>query len=171
MADGPSGQGLWALVLATGEGRADLAQTLAVVESARGDDIVRGAVAVIPAGRADLLDEVLHAQMLPLLDPRAESSLASALRLGFEFLSDPNLEPPAAAAIILTADGWATAGSLARLAARWREGGGTAFRPAGLAVPLLLDRAAWPLLERLQGARAVRALRDVKGFPAVPVPV
>ncbi|MGH7585530.1 MAG: hypothetical protein ACREMH_04725 [Gemmatimonadales bacterium] len=169
--DGPSGQGLWALVLAAGEGRADLAQALAVVESARVDGIVRGAVAVIPAGRTDLLDEVIRAGMLPLLDPGEKPGVASALRLGLEFLSDPNLEPAAAAAVILPADGWATAVSLAHLAARWREGGATAFRPAGLPAPLLLDRAAWPLLQRLQGARAVRALRDVKGFPAVPVPV
>lgn len=171
MADDPSGQELWALVLATGETRAELAQVLEVVESARGDDIVRGAVAVIPAGRGDLLDEVTRAGMLPLLDPAAEPSIASTLRLGLGFLSDPNLEPRAAAAVILPADVWVTAGSLARLATRWRDGGGTAFRPAGLPAPLLLDRAAWPLLKRLQGARAVRALRDVKGFPAVPVPV
>lgn len=171
MTDGASGKELWALVLATGEARADLAQLLAVVESARGAAILSGAVAVIPAGRADLLDEVTRAGLLPLLDPREGSNVASALRLGLAFLSDPGLEPPAAGAVILPAAGWATAGVLARLAARWREGGGTAFRPAGLPAPLLLDRSAWPQLTRLQGARAVRALRDVEGFPAVPVPV
>jgi hypothetical protein len=170
MAERSTGSGLWALVVAGDERPEELTQLLAALRAALGDGILAGTVVVIPASRADLLEAVTHAEMLPLLDPRPSSNLGGALRLGLEFLSDPNLEPGAAAAVIVPADAWVTTGSLARLAARWREGGGNAFRPAGLPAPLLLDREAWPLLTRLQGARAVRALTDVDGFPAVAVP-
>jgi hypothetical protein len=171
MAESSAGSGLWALVVATDERREELLQVLAVLRSALGDGILAGTVVVMPASRADLLDEVTRAEVLPLLDPGPSSNLGGALRLGLEFLSDPNLEPEAAAAVILPADAWVSTGSLARLAARWREGGGSAFRPAGLPAPLLLERGAWPLLTRLQGVRAVRALSDVDGFPAMAVPI
>ena len=176
MSETADGAALWALVIAEGSSQGDLGRLLAVVRSARERGIIRGAIVVIPTDREDLLDLVSHAGLLPLLEPKA--NLAAGVRLGLDFLADPGLEPPAAAVVILLGDGWTTTETLARLAARWREGGAAAFRPEAPVgegsgdrppPPLLLDRSAWPLLSRLQGARTSRALRG-GGFPALTVP-
>lgn len=152
-----------AKLLANLRGRPLVAHVATTLAQALAGGTLAGGVAVIPAGDTGLAWHFDTAGLRLVENPHAAEGMATSLRLGLAALV-PGDGPPAGAALIVLADQpLLRLEVIARLVAEWRRAGRT-VRPRYLARPdepghpVLLDRADWPLADRLTGDRGLGAL-------------
>ncbi len=151
-------------LLATLHGRPLLAHTLDPVQEAIRAGLLAGGEVVIAEGDADAERLVLDAGLVPVPNPAPMDGLAGSVRLGLAAMA---VLPPdeAGAAVICLGDQPAIRPStIAALVVAWREGRGRLVRarytarPDEPGHPTLLDRALWPLAERLSGDTGLQPL-------------
>lgn len=143
-------------LLALWRGRPLLSHSIAVIGELRRRGLLAGAAAVVAAddeaGSALLRQSGLR--VVP--NPRPEEGLSCSLRLGLGHLA--GLAPEPEAALIFLADQPAGSADTAEEVVRaWQFGGSAVVRPRYSATPdepghpVLLDRDAWGLADRLTG--------------------
>lgn len=182
----------YALVLAAGAGRrfggdkllapfrgsTVVGHTASVVAQAIHGGLLAGGVAVVRPGATALAWPLDTAGLEVVVNPAAESGLASSLQAGLAALAAPSLVPPAGAAVIILADQpLLRLPVLAALVEAWRQEPGT-LRPRYLAQPaepghpVLLDRARWAEAARLTGDQGLGTLlaADPSGVRLLDVP-
>lgn len=135
-----------------------MAHALAAIGAARGRRVLAGGVAVVPAGDRELGGLAAGAGLDVVENRESAGGLTGSLRLGLEWLGAPERLPAPESAMIFLADQPRVSAEVAAaLVAAWRSGAGRILRPryAGSpdepGHPVLLDRAAWPLVHRLRG--------------------
>jgi molybdenum cofactor cytidylyltransferase len=151
-------------LLALLHGRPLAAYALDAASAARDAGLVDGTTVVLPAGEAALAALASAVGAAAVTNPSPEAGLSGSLRLGLLALA---AEPTVAAALVLLADQptvrLSTVGALVEA---WRAGAGTLVRPryrdapAEPGHPVLLDRSAWHLAERLEGDAGFGCLHD-----------
>lgn len=161
-------------LLALWRGRPLVSHTIAVIASLRDRGIVTGATAVVRAGDDPVAGLLRQAGVRLVLNNQPELGLAHSLRLGLGALAA--MTPPPEAALVFLADQPSAPREAAEEVVRaWQLGGGAVVRPRYSETPdepghpVLLDRDAWGLAERLTGDQGLG--RVLSGTPELVVHV
>jgi CTP:molybdopterin cytidylyltransferase MocA len=147
-------------------GRPLVSHAIAAIAALRDHGVVAGATAVVRAGDQPVADLVRQAGLRVVVNAQPELGLSHSLRLGLGALA--MLEPPPDGALIFLADQPCAPREAAEEVIRaWQLGGGAIVRPRYSdspdepGHPVLLDRDAWGLAERLTGDQGLgRALSN-----------
>lgn len=137
-------------------GRPLVSHTIAAIAALRDHGVVTGATAVVRAGDQPVADLMRQAGLRLVVNPQPELGLSHSLRLGLGALAA--LAPPPDGALLFLADQPCAPREAAEEVVRaWQLGGGAVVRPRYSerpdepGHPVLLDRDAWGLAERLTG--------------------
>lgn len=161
--------GAYAVVLAAGAGsrfggdkllaRLRGSPLIAHVASTIGASIqgghLAGGVAVVPPQSTALIRALEAAGLMTIENPEAATGLASSLRIGLATLA--RVEPQAGSALVVLADQpLLSSSTIALLVEAWRTTRRSvrpryALRRDAPGHPVLLDRAAWPLVREVRG--------------------
>ncbi len=161
-------------LLALWRGRPLVSHAIAAVAALRERRVVAGATAVVRAGDRPVADLIRQAGLSVVVNTRPELGLSHSLRLGLGALAA--LTPPPEGALLFLADQPCAPPEAAEDVVRaWQLGGGAVVRPRYSETPdapghpVLLDRDAWGLAERLTGDEGLG--RALSGTPALVVHV
>lgn len=137
-------------------GRSLLSHVIATLTALRDRGVVSGVTAVVQDGDARVADLLRQAGVRVIWNEHADRGMAGSLQLGLRALAI--LTPPPEAALIFLADQPAAPAEAAEEVVRaWELGGSAVVRPRYAEAPdepghpVLLDRDAWGLAERLGG--------------------
>ena len=143
-------------LLAIWRGRPLIGHVIAVITALRDRGAIAGATAVVRKGDEAVAALVRQSGLRVIANPEPEEGLSHSLRLGLGALAA--LSPQPEAALIFLADQPATPLEAAEEVVRaWELGGNAVVRPRYSSAPdepghpVLLDRDAWGLAERLTG--------------------
>ena len=143
-------------LLAFWHGRPLVSHSIAAIAALRDQGVVAGATAVVRAGDQPVTDLIRQAGLRVVVNARPDLGLAHSLQLGLGSLAA--LTPPPDGALIFLADQPCAPYEAAEEVVRaWQLGGGAVVRPRYSGSPdepghpVLLDRDAWGLAERLTG--------------------
>ena len=143
-------------LLAIWRGRPLIGHAIALIGALRDRGAIAGATAVVRKGEEGVAALVRQAGIRVVANPEPSQGLSHSLRLGLGALAA--LSPQPDAALIFLADQPATPLDAAEEVIRaWQLGGNAVVRPRYSAAPdepghpVLLDRDAWGLAERLTG--------------------
>ena len=143
-------------LLAIWHGRPLVSHSIAAIAALRDQGVVAGATAVVRAGDQPVTDLIRQAGLRVVVNARPDLGLAHSLRLGLGALAV--VAPPPDGALIFLADQPCAPREAAEEVIRaWQLGGGAVVRPRYSdrpdepGHPVLLDRDAWGLAERLTG--------------------
>lgn len=151
-------------------GRPLVGYSIATISALRDQGVVTGATAVVQTGDQSVMDLIRQAGLRVVVNARPDLGLAHSLRLGLGALA--TLAPPPDGALIFLADQPCAPREAAEEVVRaWQLGGGAVVRPRYSQTPdepghpVLLDRDAWGLAERLTGDQGLgRALSSASGL-------
>lgn len=151
-------------------GRPLVSHAIAAVAALRDQGIVADAAAVVRAGDQQVTDLIRQAGLRLVVNAQPELGLSHSLRLGLGALA--MLAPPPEGALIFLADQPCAPREAAEEVIRaWQLGGAAVVRPRYSdgpdepGHPVLLDRDAWGLAERLTGDQGLgRALSNAPGL-------
>jgi len=137
-------------------GRPLLSHVIATITALRDRGVVSGVTAVVKDGDGRVTDLLRQAGIRVIWNEHSDQGVSGSLRLGLRALTI--LTPPPEAALIFLADQPAAPLEAAEEVVRaWELGGSAVIRPRYAAAPdepghpVLLDRDAWGLAERLTG--------------------
>jgi molybdenum cofactor cytidylyltransferase len=143
-------------LLALWRGRSVLSHVIATMTALRDRGVVSGVTAVVQDGDDRVAGLLRQAGVRVIWNEHADRGMAGSLQLGLRALTI--LRPQPEAALIFLADQPAAPAEAAEEVVRaWELGGSAVIRPRYAAAPdepghpVLLDRDAWGLAERLTG--------------------
>lgn len=143
-------------LLALWRGRPLLSHVISRITTLRDQGLVSGATAVVRGGEESAAGLLRQAGVRVIWNEHADHGMASSLQIGLRALAI--LTPPPEAALIFLADQPAApAEAVEEVIRAWELGGGAVVRPRYAAAPddpghpVLVDRDAWGLAERLTG--------------------
>jgi molybdenum cofactor cytidylyltransferase len=143
-------------LLALWRGRALLSHVIGTITALRDRGVVSGVTAVVKDGDERVAALLRQAGVRVIWNAHDERGMAGSLQLGLRALA--TLTPQPEAALIFLADQPAAPAEAAEEVVRaWELGGSAVIRPRYAAAPdepghpVLLDRDAWGLAERLTG--------------------
>ncbi len=157
-------------LLALWRGRPLLSHVIGTVTTLRDRGVVSGATAVVQDGDEPAAALLRQAGIRVIWNEHADQGMAGSLQLGLRALSI--LTPQPEAALIFLADQPAAPAEAAEEVVRaWELGGSAVVRPRYACSPdepghpVLLDRDAWGLAERITGDQGLG--RALSGTPAM----
>jgi molybdenum cofactor cytidylyltransferase len=161
-------------LLAPLHGRPLIAHAAGTLAQAIMDGVLAGGVAVISPGAAVVLRALDTTGLTLVENPDAAAGMATSLQHGLQALAVQ--EPRVDAALIVLADQpGLRLDVIAAVVSHWARSGGTtrpryAASPDEPGHPVLLDRADWPLANRLTGDQGLRHLLAGRPVTLVDVP-